>query len=113
MDLDRFMAVAAHFAKINDRLENQRSGVADAVSAADRMMLGCSMAGIEVPDDPRWTAGQWYQRTDDQVANVAGWLLCLQALADRPELCAALVRRVADNLRKSVLTDQAFAPTEV
>ena len=42
-----------------------------------------------------------------------GWILCLQALADRPELCAALVRRVGEKLQKAVLTDEPFELYEV
>jgi len=107
-----FMDVATVIEHVQERRATKR-GVADALSAADKMMLACEVAGIDIPDDPRWRAGAFWRESIDELRQPIGWLLCLQALADRPDLCAAVVRRVAANLEKGLLTDEAFAWNEV
>lgn len=109
-ELHTFMDTVALFSRVADRLAG--GAARDAYAAADRLIAACDGAQVVVADDPRWVAGDWWQRDCTEPHMAVGVLLCVRALADRPDLCAAVVRHIAGELERALLSDGTVSPGE-
>lgn len=82
--------------------------VTDLRDVVGNVMTAVSMAGVTL-DDPRFVAGAfWYNLLQCEGAQAIGMLLRLQALADHPDACVAVVRNLAEKLEQGLFTDEAL-----